>query len=102
MIKLDELKEVIKDILPEGDAGDKAIERIMAIDVYPDATEDPGPGYVKAEELDKARAEYSQRIRDIFFGGRDPEGTSSTETEPKQELKLGPGDDEEDFPLENL
>lgn len=99
MIKRDELTEVIKDILPEGDAGDKVIEKIMAIDVYPDNPEEPGPDYVKAEELDKAREEYSRRIREIFFGGRAPEG--SAESEPKQELKLDT-EEEEDFPLENL
>lgn len=102
MIKLDELKEVIKEILPEGEAGDKAIEKIMAIDVYPDATEDPGPGYVKAEELDKARAEYSQRIRDIFFGGKPAEGETQTENKPAEELKLDPGEPEEDFSLDKL
>lgn len=101
MIRRDELTEVIKDILPEGEAGDKVIEKIMAIDVYPDNPEEPGPEYVKAEELDKAREEYSRRIREIFFGGKDPEGEGSAESEPKQELKLET-EEEEDFPLENL
>lgn len=100
MIKRDELTEVIKDILPEGEAGDQVIEKIMAIDVYPDNPEEPGPDYVKAEELEKAREEYSRRIREIFFGGKDPEG--SAESEPRQELKLASEVEEEDFPLENL
>ena len=99
MIKRDELTEVIKDILPEGEAGDKVIEKIVAIDVYPDNPEEPGPDYVKAEELDKARVEYSRRIREIFFGGKDPEG--SAKSDPKPELKLA-SDEDEDYPLENL
>lgn len=107
MIKREELAEVIKDLIPEGPDGDSYLERIAQIDVYPEGGDDPGPEWVRKSEMDAAAAEYSRKIREIFFGGRNPEGGNETAedpnvpTEPAREMTVE-SEEEEDFSLDKL
>ena len=77
MIKIDTLREVLKDIIPVDENGTKALEAITekAEDIDEEAV-NTKIAEASAKAKEEAQAEYAQKLHDAFFN---PAGVKSDE-----------------------
>lgn len=68
MIKIDLLREVLKDVIPVDENGTKALEAIMEkAEDFDEETVNTKIAEAQAKAKEEAQAEYAQKLHDAFF-----------------------------------
>lgn len=101
MIKLDELKTLLQDLIPD-DKMAETIEKVVALDKYPEAGDAPGEGFVEKAKYDQLNAEWNARFKAAFFGGEPDQETKDAATGKPQDSPEDKSDPQENFTLEAL
>lgn len=82
MLKLEELKPILQELIPE-DKMAETIEKVQALDTHPEGGE-PGEDYVKKTEYDRLNSEWNERFKKAFFGAPDDAAKDAAAGKPME------------------
>ena len=86
MIKVDILKEVLKDVIPVDENGTKALEAIMEnAEDFDEEAINTQIADATAKAKEEAAAEYAQKLHDTFFAPAQSGNENADQTTPKPE-----------------
>lgn len=86
MIKIDLLKEALKDVIPVDEKGTKALESIMSqADDFDEEAINTKITEAETKARSEAQTEYAQKLHDTFFAPKKAEETNGADQQIKNE-----------------